>query len=147
IIDENTIIIDAKTGVSGAGKGVSQATHFAETNDNLKVYKLNQHQHTDEIEQDLNRWNRAVGAVTITTKLVQMTRGIMATMYATLKKQANADELHQLFLTYYEDNYYVWIRDLGKFPSAKEVSGSNFCDIGIAYDERINRVTIVSVID
>lgn len=147
VIDETTIIIDAKTGVSGAGKGVSQATHFAETNDNLKVYKLNQHQHTGEIEQILNRWNPAVGAITFTTHLVPMTRGIMTTMYATIKDKATAGELHQLYQTHYEDNYFVRIRDLGKFPSTKEVSGSNFCDIGIAYDERTNRITIVSVID
>ncbi|HLQ96242.1 MAG TPA: N-acetyl-gamma-glutamyl-phosphate reductase [Pseudogracilibacillus sp.] len=146
-IEEKTIIIDAKTGVSGAGKGVSQATHFAETNDNLKVYKLNQHQHTGEIEQILNRWNPEVGAVTFTTHLVPMTRGIMTTMYATVKKQTTAEQIHQLFQKHYEDHYFVRIRDLGKFPSTKEVSGSNFCDIGIAYDERTNRVTVVSVID
>src|SRR5699024_6467304 len=81
LVDEKSIIIDAKTGVSGAGKGVSAATHYSETNDNFKIYKVNQHQHTPEIEEYLNKYNADVGAVTFSTHLVPMTRGIMATMY------------------------------------------------------------------
>ncbi|MEI3607318.1 N-acetyl-gamma-glutamyl-phosphate reductase [Pseudogracilibacillus sp. SE30717A] len=147
LIDEKTIIIDAKTGVSGAGKGLSAATHFAETNDNFKIYKVNQHQHTPEIEQMLHRWNNQVGAVTFTTHLAPMTRGIMATMYATVKEETTTKELLDVFKDSYKDNYFVRIRQEGEFPSTKEVYGSNFCDISLAYDERTNRVTVVSVID
>lgn len=147
LIDEKTIIIDAKTGVSGAGKGLSAATHFAETNDNFKIYKVNQHQHTPEIEQMLHRWNNKVGAVTFTTHLAPMTRGIMATMYATVKEETTTKELLDVFKDSYKDNYFVRIRQEGEFPSTKEVYGSNFCDISLAYDERTNRVTVVSVID
>lgn len=146
-IDVNSIIVDAKTGVSGAGKGISAATHFAETNDNFKIYKVNEHQHTPEIEQVLQSWNDKVGAVTFTTHLAPMTRGIMATMYATATEKTSTKELLQLFNACYEDNYFVRIRKEGTFPSTKEVSGSNFCDISLTYDERTNRITIVSVID
>lgn len=146
-IDERTIIVDAKTGVSGAGKGLSATTHFAETNDNFKIYKVNQHQHTPEIEQGLQRWNHQVGAVTFTTHLAPMTRGIMSTMYATATETTSTEALVALFEESYQDDYFVRIRKAGTFPSTKEVYGSNYCDIGITYDERTNRITVVSVID
>jgi len=147
LIDETTIIVDAKTGVSGAGKGVSQATHFSETNDNFKMYKANQHQHTPEMEQGLQRWNEKVGAITFTPHLAPMTRGIMATMYATATSETSVKALLDLYNESYSDDYFVRIREEGKFPSTKEVYGSNFCDIGLTYDERTKRITVVSVID
>lgn len=147
LIDPTTIIIDAKTGVSGAGKGLSQATHFSETNDNLKIYKVNQHQHTPEIEEKLHKWNSNVGAVTFTTHLVPMTRGIMCTTYGTATEATSTEALVNLYKEKYKNNYFVRVRDAGTFPATKEVSGSNFCDIGITYDERTKRITVVSVID
>src|SRR5690625_4131438 len=96
IIDENSIIIDAKTGVSGAGKGLSAATHFAETNDNFKIYKVNEHQHTPEVEQVLHGWNDNVGAITFSTHLAPMTRGIMATMYMAATEETTTEQLVNL---------------------------------------------------
>src|SRR5699024_3167513 len=81
MINEHSIIIDAKTGVRGAGRNASPTTHFSEMNDNLKIYKVNEHQHIPEIEQTLNEWNHEAGAVTFSTHLVPMTRGIIVTMY------------------------------------------------------------------
>ncbi len=147
LIDEQSIIIDAKTGVSGAGRSATAATHFPETNDNINIYRVNEHQHIPEIEQMLSHWNSNIEAVTFSTHLVPMTRGIMATMYANVSKEVNLEELFNLYHKSYEDNYFVRIREKGSFPSTKEVSGSNFCDISLAYDERTNRITIVSVID
>src|SRR5690625_502992 len=147
MIDEQSIIIDAKTGVSGAGKGLSTATHYSETNDNFKIYKVNENQHTPEIEQMLQQWNEKVEAVTFTTHLAPMTRGIMATMYATVNEQTSTKQLIELFKESYKDNYFVRVREAGQFPATKEVYGSNFCDIGVTYDERTNRVTVVTVID
>ena len=147
IIDEKNIIIDAKTGVSGAGKGLSQATHFSETNDNLKVYKVNEHQHTPEVEETLQHWNNETGPVTFTTHLVPMTKGIMSTIYGTAKDPVTVRQLVELYETSYKDDHFVRIRKEGQFPSTKEVYGSNFCDIGMTYDERTNRITVVSVID
>src|SRR5690625_1110911 len=147
LIDEKSIIIDAKTGVSGAGRSATAATHFPETNDNINIYRVNEHQHIPEIEQMLSHWNPKIEAVTFSTHLVPMTRGIMATMYVNASKEVNIDELFNLYRQSYEDNYFVRIKEKGSFPSTKEVSGSNFCDISLAYDERTNRITIVSVID
>ncbi|MGM8212398.1 N-acetyl-gamma-glutamyl-phosphate reductase [Virgibacillus sp. W0430] len=147
LIDESSIIIDAKTGVSGAGRGVSGATHYSETNENLKIYKVNAHQHTPEIEQMLYRWNEKSGAVTFSTHLVPMTRGIMATMYATAKEPTTTEQLFDLFNECYANDYFVRIRKKGTYPSTKEVYGSNFCDISLTYDERTNRIMVVSVID
>lgn len=147
LVNEETIIIDAKTGVSGAGKGLSAATHFSETNDNLKVYKVNKHQHTPEVEQTLQGWNEKVGAVTFTTHLVPMTRGIMATCYATVKEPTTTKALLDVFKESYQNDYFVRVREDGHYPSTKEVHGSNFCDIALTYDERTRRVTVISVID
>ena len=147
LIDEKSIIIDAKTGVSGAGRSATTATHFPETNDNINIYRVNEHQHIPEIEQMLSHWNSKIEAVTFSTHLVPMTRGIMATMYVDVSKEVNIDELFNLYHESYQDHYFVRVREQGTFPSTKEVSGSNFCDISLAYDERTNRITIVSVID
>lgn len=147
VIDNHSIIIDAKTGVTGAGRNASLATHFSETNDNLKIYKVNEHQHTPEIEQVLSGWDAKVGPVTFSTHLVPMTRGIMATMYANVTRETNIDQLFELYKESYQDSYFVRIKEQGTFPSTKEVSSTNFCDISLAYDERTNRVTVVSVID
>lgn len=147
LVEENSIIVDAKTGVSGAGKGLSAATHFAETNDNFKIYKVNEHQHTPEIEQGLRQINSNIEAITFSPHLAPMTRGIMATMYMTAKQSTTKEEVLEVFQERYKNDFFVRVRPLGQFPTTKEVSGSNFCDIGVTYDERTNRITVVSVID
>ncbi|PIK25921.1 N-acetyl-gamma-glutamyl-phosphate reductase [Bacillus pumilus] len=147
LIDESMIIIDAKTGVSGAGRSASLGTHFSELNDNFKIYKVNEHQHTPEIEQVLREWNPQTANITFSTHLVPMTRGIMATMYTQLKSDVTKEELMKRMKGFYEDSYFVRVRDHGVYPQTKEVYGSNFCDIGFHLDERTGRLTIVSVID
>jgi N-acetyl-gamma-glutamyl-phosphate reductase len=147
IIRERSIIIDAKSGVSGAGRTPSLTTHFTEINDNLKIYKVNQHQHIPEIEQELCKWDENLAPVTFSTHLVPMTRGIMATIYAEAKVNLTTDDLLDLYHSSYEGTHFVRIREKGTFPSTKEVSGSNFCDIGVDVDARTGRVTVVSVID
>ncbi len=147
LIEENSLIIDAKSGVSGAGRHVSLGTHYAEINENFKIYKVNEHQHIPEIEQVLNRWNDNVNAITFSTHLVPMTRGIMATIYANVKSNVTAESLIELYKTSYENSPFVRIREEGNFPATKDVYGSNYCDIGVAYDNRTGRVTVVSVID
>jgi N-acetyl-gamma-glutamyl-phosphate reductase len=146
-IDTETIIIDAKSGVSGAGRGVSIGTHYSELNENLKAYKVNKHQHIPEIEQTLEWIGGNPVVTTFTTHLVPMTRGIMATMYAKLTADVSAEELLGVFRSYYEGRTFVRIRPEGQYPSTKEVLGSNYCDIGLSVDPRTKRVTIISVID
>ncbi|ALX48452.1 N-acetyl-gamma-glutamyl-phosphate reductase [Lentibacillus amyloliquefaciens] len=147
IADPESIIIDAKTGVSGAGKKATPVTHFTEMNDNLKIYKVFAHQHTPEIEQEMARLNPEAGAVTFSTHLVPMTRGIMTTMYAQAPDGMTAKELTDLYQESYKDSYFVRVREEGTYPSTKEVYGSNFCDLSVTLDERTNRIMIVSVID
>ncbi|HET7658150.1 MAG TPA: N-acetyl-gamma-glutamyl-phosphate reductase [Bacillales bacterium] len=146
-IEEDSIIVDAKTGVSGAGRGLSQAAHFSETNENFKIYKVNSHQHTPEIEQELAKFSMDAGAITFSSHLVPMTRGIMATIYAKVKDSISENEIHSAFQSCYSDSVFVNVRKAGEFPATKEVYGSNQCDIGLALDERTGRITVVSVID
>ncbi len=147
IIEEDSIIIDAKSGVSGAGKTPTTMTHFPELYDNLRIYKVNEHQHVPEIEQMLAEWNRETKPITFSTHLIPISRGIMVTLYAKVKREMEIEQLQKLYEETYEQSAFVRIRTQGEFPSPKEVRGSNYCDMGIAYDERTGRVTVVSVID
>ncbi|CAM4009769.1 N-acetyl-gamma-glutamyl-phosphate reductase [Lederbergia lenta] len=146
LIKEDSIIIDAKSGVSGAGQAANFDTIYNELNENLKIYKVNQHQHIPEIEQMLQQWG-FTSPITFHTHLVPMTRGIMATIYVSLNETLSEDQLFQLYREFYENEAFVRLRDPGKFPATKEVAGSNYCDIGLSIDKRTGRVTIVSVID
>jgi N-acetyl-gamma-glutamyl-phosphate reductase len=146
-IDPKTIIIDAKSGVSGAGRGLGLNWHYAEMNENFLAYKVNKHQHIPEIEQVLSQVAGHDVVTTFTTHLVPMTRGILCTMYATLTDSHTEAELIRLYQKYYEGRPFVRIRPQGKLPATKEVWGSNYCDIGFAADTRTGRVTIIAVID
>ncbi|WP_110929070.1 N-acetyl-gamma-glutamyl-phosphate reductase [Bacillus massiliglaciei] len=141
------IVVDAKSGVSGAGKSPSADTHYSEMNENFKIYKVNRHQHIPEVEQQLRRWSPQAGPISFNTHLVPMTRGIMATMYIKANKETAAEELANLYESVYKQHPFVRISKPGQFPSTKQVYGSNFCDIGLDYDERTNKITVVSVID
>jgi len=147
MIEEDSIIIDAKSGVSGAGKTPTTMTHFPELYDNLHIYKVNEHQHIPEIEQMLAEWNREAKPITFSTHLIPISRGIMVTLYAKVKREMEIEQLQKLYEETYEQSAFIRIRTQGEFPSPKEVRGSNYCDMGIAYDERTGRVTVVSVID
>lgn len=141
------VIVDAKSGVSGAGKSPNAVTHYSEMNDNFKIYKVHQHQHIPEIEQQLGQWFEGAQPISFSTHLVPMTRGIMSTMYVKLRRPTSTAELADLYNAVYEGHPFVRIQPKGSFPCTKQVYGSNFCDIGVAFDERTNKATIVSVID
>ncbi|MGM9927252.1 MAG: N-acetyl-gamma-glutamyl-phosphate reductase [Bacillus sp. (in: firmicutes)] len=143
----NGVIIDAKSGVSGAGRTASLATMYSEVNENFKIYKVHQHQHIPEIEQQLQGWQADIENIEFSTHLVPMSRGIMATMYVQLNEQVTTQQLIDLYKTSYEKHPFVRIQPEGHFPTTKQVTGSNFCDIGVSVNERTGRVTIVSVID
>lgn len=149
MIDHSTIIVDAKSGVSGAGRGLSIGSHYSEMNENFKAYKVNKHQHIPEIEMVLSERAGAAVTTTFTTHLVPMTRGILCTMYATIAddRYMNEEAWIELYRNYYAGRKFVRIRSKGQWPATKEVSGSNFCDIGFSVDARTRRVTIISVID
>lgn len=147
LIDHSTLIVDAKSGVSGAGRGATLGTHYSELNENFKAYKVNQHQHIPEIEMVLSQVAGEQVTVTFTTHLVPMTRGILATSYAKLKQDVTEQQLIELYEQYYAGRSFVRIRPQGQLPATKEVWGSNYCDIGFSVDPRTKRVTIISVID
>ncbi|MYL49707.1 N-acetyl-gamma-glutamyl-phosphate reductase [Halobacillus litoralis] len=147
LVKPDSIVIDAKSGVSGAGKNPNPITHFAHAQENFQIYKVNQHQHIPEIEQQLSIWDDQTEPVTFSTHLVPMTRGIMATIYLQLKEEMSEEDLRQKFMSYYESQPFVRVRESGGFPCTKDVYGSNYCDIGLTIDPRTKRVTIVSVID
>ncbi|OIJ10476.1 N-acetyl-gamma-glutamyl-phosphate reductase [Anaerobacillus alkalilacustris] len=146
-VDLDSIIIDAKSGVSGAGRKASLATSYCEVNENFRIYKVNEHQHIPEIEQALKTVNPELGPIKFNTHLVPMTRGIMATIYCKPLNKMTEKSLRDLYQDFYQNDTFVRVREEGNYPSTKEVYGSNYCDIGITYDERTGWVTIVSVID
>lgn len=145
--DPKSIIVDAKSGISGAGRGLSLTNHYSEINENFKAYKVNKHQHTPEIEQVLSRIAGEDVVVTFTTHLVPMTRGILCTMYMNLKEDRSEEEIWSAYRSYYEGRRFVRIRERGVYPATKEVYGSNYCDIGLSLDKRTGRLTVISVID
>ncbi|CQR46024.1 N-acetyl-gamma-glutamyl-phosphate reductase [Paraliobacillus sp. PM-2] len=146
-IDGNSIIIDGKTGVSGAGRGLSLNVHFSEMNENTKAYKLGVHKHVPEIEQTLQSFVEEQIQLTFTPHIVPMTRGIMVTCYASLKENVDQQTIQSLYQTFYEKHSFVRLRSETALPTTKEVYGSNYCDIGVHVDERTNRLTVIAVID
>ncbi|WP_269412526.1 N-acetyl-gamma-glutamyl-phosphate reductase [Lentibacillus daqui] len=148
IIDINgPIIIDGKTGVSGAGRKPSQGIVFSEINENTKAYKLASHQHTPEIEQIISDIHGQNIHLSFTAHIVPMTRGILCTTYLPLKKPLTDSEAVQLYQEIYQNEPFVRVRPKGISPTTKEVYGTNYCDIGLAVDQRTNLLIVVSVID
>lgn len=147
LIDPTQLIIDAKSGVSGAGNQLSQMTHYSETNENTAIYKLNQHQHIPEIEQAFSLFAHEAPPITFSTHLVPMTRGILATSYAAVSEDVTEKQLVDCLEETYADKPFVRIvKETNKFGT-NQVYGSNYCDIHVRVDPRTNRATIVSVID
>ncbi|MDO4563368.1 MAG: N-acetyl-gamma-glutamyl-phosphate reductase [Clostridia bacterium] len=147
IIDNSSIIIDAKSGVSGAGRALALDQHFCECTENIKAYKLGTHRHTSEIEQELSLIANEKIALSFSPHLVPMKRGIFATCYANLKKSVSGKELAELYKEYYAGEYFVRVYDYPNLPESNHVNGSNFVDIGVAVDERLGRVIVISAID
>lgn len=146
--DLGSLIIDAKSGVSGAGRGISLGVHFSEVNENFKAYNVaGRHRHTPEIEQALSRLADEPVMLSFTPHLVPMTRGIMATCYARLSRTATTESVVALYREWYGNEPFIAVCEPGVLPETKQVSGSNMCRIGVAVDERLGRVTVISVID
>ncbi len=147
IISTDNIIIDAISGVSGGGRKEDTPSLFCEIDENFKAYGVAEHRHTSEIEQELSILSESKLEVSFTPHLTPMKRGMMATIYANLDKKNTTAELIDLFKEFYMNEYFVRIMDVGKLPETKNVSGSNFIDIGLVVDERLNRVIVLSAID
>ena len=146
VVDTKHIIIDAKSGVSGAGRGLAVDYHFCECTENMKAYKVATHRHTSEIEQELSLLAGSEVILSFTPHLVPMKRGIYATIYADLKSETTNEELLALYHEFYDGEPFVRLYDKG-LPESNHVAGSNFVDIGLCVDQRLGRVVVVSAID
>lgn len=147
LIEVNTIIVDAKSGVSGAGRGAKVPNHFPELYDNFRAYNACKHRHTPEIEQAIADLSGEATVINFTPHLVPMSRGILSTCYATLKSGVTAERVNEAFNKLYGEDHFIRLRGLGAYPSTKEVRGSNYCDLGWHIDERTHRVIVMSAID
>ncbi len=147
IIDPDSLVIDAISGASGAGRKPDLPLHFAELHGNCKAYKVAGHRHTPEIEQELSRCIGREVLVTFTPHLVGTVRGILATMTATLVTSKDAAQLRALYQEWYRNEPFVRILPEGRMPETKQVRGSNLCDIGLAVDTRTRRIIVVTAID
>lgn len=147
LIDLDTIHCDSKSGVSGAGRSPKTELLFSEVNESFKAYGVGQHRHTPEIEQELSGLAGQKVTISFTPHLVPMDRGILSTLYAKCLTPLDTKSLQELYQKFYAQEPFVRIRPPGNFPATHEVRLSNYCDIGLHFDARTQRVIIVSVID
>ena len=147
MIDLNSIIIDAKSGATGAGRGLSLGNHYCELNESVKAYKVASHRHTPEIEEQLSIAAGQDIVLNFTPHLIPMDRGILATCYATLNKKYTYDDIRKAYEKHYGNEHFIRLTKEGVFPETKWVKGSNFVDIGFTVDERTNRVIVIGALD
>lgn len=147
LIDMSSIIIDAKSGTSGAGRGAKVANLYCEVNESIKAYGVATHRHTPEIEEQLSYASGEDVVINFTPHLVPMNRGILVTAYANLKKDITEDEMFDIYHSYYDKEYFVRVLDKGICPETRWVEGSNFVDVGIKKDARTNRVIMMGAMD
>ena len=140
IIDMNTIIIDAKSGTSGAGRGAKVNNLFCEVNENIKAYGVTTHRHTPEIEDQLSYASGQEVRINFTPHLVPMNRGILVTAYASLKREVSEQEVRDLYNKYYADEKFVP-------PETRWVEGSNYVDVNFIIDKRTNRIIMMGAMD
>jgi N-acetyl-gamma-glutamyl-phosphate reductase len=156
LVQPHTVVIDAKSGISGAGRSPALPYHFPEAHESLEPYKIGQHRHTPEIEQELGGLLRFASQpagrvveqplVTFTPHLVPMNRGILSTAYCKLKRPMTLPDLHALYQTYYKGERFVRVqKDIT--PNPRYIKGSNYCDIGVYLDPRTGSVITVAALD
>ena len=147
LIDMNTVIIDAKSGTSGAGRGAKVANLYCEVNESIKAYGVATHRHTPEIEDQLSYASGQDVVINFTPHLVPMNRGILVTAYASLTKDVTYDEVRSIYDKYYKDEYFVRVLDKDVCPETRWVEGSNFVDVSFKIDPRTNRIIMMGAID
>lgn len=149
LVKPGTIVVDAKSGVSGAGRKPTspEAYHFCEVAESTKAYNVSGHRHMPEIEAELEAAFGEPSPVSFTPHLVPMQRGILTAIYATVTEGADAGALRSAFEEEYAGEPFVHVLPEGRFPSTGEVVGTNRCDLGLVYDPRVGRVTVITAID
>lgn len=147
LIDMSTLIIDAKSGTSGAGRGAKLPNLFCEVNENMKAYGVANHRHTPEIEEQLGYAAGEKVVLNFTPHLVPMNRGILATEYAKLTKEVSWEDVKAVYDRYYGNEKFVRVLGQDEYPETKWVEGSNYVDIGFKIDPRTNRIIMMGAID
>lgn len=147
IIRADGIISDSKSGVSGAGRGLSLGSHFCEANESFKPYKVDGHRHRPEIEEALSFAHGAAVEMTFIPHLIPATRGMLSTMYCTLAPGKSEEDARRTLADTYQESPFVRLRDKGQMPDILHVQHTNFCDIGLSSDPRSGRLVVVSAID
>ncbi|GLB47425.1 N-acetyl-gamma-glutamyl-phosphate reductase 2 [Philodulcilactobacillus myokoensis] len=145
LIQPDSILIDAKSGFSGAGKKLTTMNHFVNAHDNLQIYKPNQHKHIPEIMQKLKEWNQNVDYIQFMTTVVPMNRGIMSSIYVQIKPKIRFQNIQDAFKTCYQNSPFVFTTP--NLPTVKEVVGTNECHLGFSYNPKTNYLLVDSVID
>ena len=145
--DGNSIIADAKSGVSGAGRRLDLTYHFSECHENLTAYNVGKHRHTPEIEQELSRISKKKITISFTPHLVPMDRGILSTIYVNLKGKVSLERARNVYKKYYRKAPFVKILPEATFPEVRNILETNFCEIGLTVDKRTSRMIIITVID
>jgi N-acetyl-gamma-glutamyl-phosphate reductase len=149
-INPESIIIDSKSGTSGAGRNPSQPLMFCEVNDSVKAYSVTVHRHTPEIEQELSLLSKKKIKIIFTPHLIPMDRGILSTIYVRLNKKVILAHVQKQYHDFYRNEPFVRVLKNGAYPATKTVKGSNFCDISVFLDKRADNgqtLIIVSAID
>ncbi|MBI4846970.1 MAG: N-acetyl-gamma-glutamyl-phosphate reductase [Nitrospirae bacterium] len=146
-IDADSIIVDSKSGTSGAGRSPAQPLMFCEVNESVKAYAVTTHRHTPEIEQELSAISKKKIKIIFTPHLMPIDRGILSTIYIRLKKKVNLPGVQKLYNEFYKDEPFVRVLNNGVYPTTKAVKGTNFCDLSVFHDKRTQSLIVVSAID
>jgi N-acetyl-gamma-glutamyl-phosphate reductase len=152
LVESNSLIVDAKSGVSGAGRGLALGMHFDECNETVKAYKVASHRHTPEIEQELSGLKGLPVNISFTPHLIPMNRGIFVTAYASIRSGLNENDIWSAYKNDYGQEPFVRLYEPDassdyQFPETRWVKGSNYCDIGLKVDTRTNRVIVIAALD
>ena len=147
LIDMSTLIIDAKSGTSGAGRGAKLPNLFCEVNENMKAYGVAAHRHTPEIEEQLGYASGGKVVLNFTPHLVPMNRGILATEYAKLTREVSYEEVKAIYDKYYAEEKFVRVLEQDEYPETKWVEGSNYVDVNFKIDPRTGRIIMMGAVD
>lgn len=144
-VDLDSIIVDAKSGLTGTGKKLAESSHFVNVHDNYMTYKINKHQHIPEIVQELKKFNPNFQHLQFSTSLLPINRGIMATAYIKMTEDVSQEEVYRHYQDFYDAKPFVRLQ--ANLPNLHDVLGSNYTDIGFAYNPITKVLTVVSVLD
>jgi N-acetyl-gamma-glutamyl-phosphate reductase len=149
LVQGDSIIVDSKSGVSGAGRSSFKLDyHFPELNQSMKAYNVGIHRHTPEMEQEFSRLLGTDVMISFTPHLIPVTRGILTTAYAKLRKDGlHTEDILEIYREYYASSPFVIVLDSGEYPATKSTLGSNFCQMSLKVDPRTGRVVVLSAID